>query len=160
MTLRRWTSMRASSICFWSIFEMSMIFIMYCFLLFFDSTSTAYPKLPLPTIFTFRYFSIQIAVKIIPNEHPLLLKAPFSTPHTLRNTRHCIHYGLVSPKICLPSLLFLYYLPFFTLLFSWFHILVSFVELPHFSNLASPPSTSTTAAPLFLPHGFLCLFER
>ena len=52
--------MSASSICFSSILEISIIFIMYCFLLFFDYTSTAYPKLPLPTIFTFLYFYIQI----------------------------------------------------------------------------------------------------
>lgn len=32
---------------------------MYCFLDFLDSTSTAYPKDPLPTILTFRYFYIQ-----------------------------------------------------------------------------------------------------
>lgn len=60
MIFRSWTSMSASSICFSSILEISIIFIMYCFLLFFDYTSTAYPKLPLPTIFTFLYFYIQI----------------------------------------------------------------------------------------------------
>ena len=37
---------------------MSMIFMIYCFFVFLDSTKTAYPKLPLPTIFTFLYFYI------------------------------------------------------------------------------------------------------
>lgn len=59
--------MRAYSICFWSILEISIIFMIYCFLLFLDSTKTAQPKLPLPTILTFLYLSISLN-QIITNQ--------------------------------------------------------------------------------------------